>query len=128
MLIYEVNRVPEMRREMSQLQRCVGSGREDIGTLKVWDALPQWQDTASSLVSLIASELDLRRLGEKFQMIPREEWRLVADDATLMKLFGASLSYRLVATTSCQAHVSPAILSVSACGNLTVFHIEFTYI
>lgn len=36
---------------MSQLQRCVGKGSAEMGTLKVCVAAPQWQETARALVS-----------------------------------------------------------------------------
>jgi hypothetical protein len=40
---------PDIRREVSQLQSCEGSGREEVGTEKVCFAAPQEQDTVSSL-------------------------------------------------------------------------------
>tara|TARA_R110002003_G_scaffold534_5_gene20221 strand:+ start:13004 stop:13282 length:279 start_codon:yes stop_codon:yes gene_type:complete len=43
--MYDVSRAPEMRREMLQLQRWAGRGREEEGTRKVWVAAPQEQDT-----------------------------------------------------------------------------------
>lgn len=36
MLMYEVRREPEMRREVSQLQRWEGRGRLAVGRLNVW--------------------------------------------------------------------------------------------
>ena len=53
MLIYEVNKEPEMRREMSQLQRCDGNGSDDCGTWKMCAAAPHEQDTVSSFVAII---------------------------------------------------------------------------
>jgi hypothetical protein len=51
---------PEIRREMSQLQRCVGKGSEDAGTLKVWLAALHIQATVSCLLSAMV-KLDLER-------------------------------------------------------------------
>lgn len=48
MLMYEVSKDPEIRREVSQLQRCDGNGKDATGTLKVCVAAPQEQDTVSS--------------------------------------------------------------------------------
>ncbi len=45
MLMYEVNREPEIRREVSQLQRCEGKGRDAVGTVKVCFDAPQEQET-----------------------------------------------------------------------------------
>lgn len=68
MLTYEVNREPEMRRDVSQLHRCDDSGREDSGTLKVWVAAPHEQDTVSSrrivmITTLGATWIDQVKLG-----------------------------------------------------------------
>ncbi len=61
-LIYKVSSDPEIRREVSQLQRWEGNGKDDVGTLNVWVAAPQEQDTVSSrksfmLATMIESEL-----------------------------------------------------------------------
>lgn len=45
MFMYEVRREPDMRREVSQLQRCEGSGSLYVGTVKVCVAVPQEQET-----------------------------------------------------------------------------------
>lgn len=58
MLMYEVSREPEIRREVLQLHRCEGIGRVVVGMLKVWVAAPQEQDTVSSRkVSVLAMRL-----------------------------------------------------------------------
>jgi hypothetical protein len=48
MLMYEVNREPDIRREISQLQRCEDKGRAELGTVKVCVDSPQEQDTVRS--------------------------------------------------------------------------------
>lgn len=53
MLKYEVNNDPEIRREVSQLQRSEGIGRLELGTVKVWVAKPQEHSTVSSREALI---------------------------------------------------------------------------
>lgn len=54
--MYEVSREPEIRREVSQLQRCEDSGRDAMGMLKIWVAVPQEQDTVSSRTVSILRE------------------------------------------------------------------------
>lgn len=48
MLMYEVSREPEIRREVSQLQRCEARGSLDSGTMKLCVAEPQEQDIVNS--------------------------------------------------------------------------------
>lgn len=55
MLMYEVKREPEIRREVSQLQRCEDNGNDEVGTLKVNLAAPQEQDTVSSREELMVA-------------------------------------------------------------------------
>ena len=54
--MYEVSREPEIRREVSQLHRCEESGRDAVGTSKMWVAVPQKQDTVSSRKASILCE------------------------------------------------------------------------
>lgn len=44
-----------MRREMSQLQRWEGGGRDDNGTWKMWVAALHEQDTVSCLDDIVLS-------------------------------------------------------------------------
>jgi hypothetical protein len=57
MLTYDVSNEPETRREISQLQRWLGSGNADVGTLKVCVTAPQEQDTVRSLVVMVVSRV-----------------------------------------------------------------------
>lgn len=52
-LTYDVRREPEIRREVSQLQRWEGSGSLECGTVKVWVAELQEHETLSSCGALI---------------------------------------------------------------------------
>lgn len=47
-LIYEVIREPDIRREVLQLHRWEASGRSETGRLKVWVAAPHEQVTLRS--------------------------------------------------------------------------------
>jgi hypothetical protein len=55
MLTYDVSSEPEMRREMSQLQRWLGSGNAEVGTENVCVAALHEHDTARFLVVMVVS-------------------------------------------------------------------------
>ena len=53
MLMYEVRREPEMRREVVQLQRCDAIGSFEFGSVKVWVAEAQEQDKIRERVLIL---------------------------------------------------------------------------